>query len=186
VPAMNAGDDSDLRETATGRSEIYRGRLLTLYEDTISAADGTPGRREVVTHPGAVAVVATVPDGRVVVVRQWRHPLGQALWEIPAGLLEPDEPPLLAAQRELREETGYTAAGWRLLGVLATAPGFCSERLTLFAADGLTPGEPDLDEGEIVRAALMTPDELLLLAAAGETDAKTVAALALAALPPRA
>jgi hypothetical protein len=104
---LNVSTDLDgtarLHETPVGRRAIHAGRLISMFDDQVSLADGTLTHREVVEHPGAVAIVAIDAEGRVVLVRQWRHPVGRALWEIPAGTRHRDEPPLQTAQRELEE-----------------------------------------------------------------------------------
>ena len=100
---------------------------------------GQTADREIVEHPGAVAVLGLDESGRVLMIRQYRHPVGRLLWEIPAGLRDkPGEPLLAAAERELLEETGYRAAGWRVLGDFFTSPGFSTERIRIFLATGLT------------------------------------------------
>ena len=130
------------------RSEvIHRGRYLEFRVDTIVRADGTTGTRDVVGHPGAVAVLALDDDGRLLLVRQWRIPAGQAMLEIPAGTLDVHdgvtEDPDVAARRELEEETGQRAATWRKLATFWTAPGFASERMHLYLATGIAGADED-------------------------------------------
>ena len=172
--------DAHLREEPVGRRPAYGGRLLQVFEDTVRTADGTEARREVVEHPGAVAIVATDTDGRVVLVRQWRHATGHALWEVPAGTREPREQPADTARRELSEETGYSAREWRPLGHGAVSPGYSNEEIWFFAASGLTEGAtaPDVDESLDVK--LFTRGEVSRLAVDGDVDLKTLAGLALA------
>lgn len=172
-----------LRETLSSREEVFAGRLLHVYRDEVRLPDGATATREVVEHPGAVAIVATDGDGRILLVRQWRHPLARALWEIPAGTREPEEPVEETARRELREETGYAAEHWETLGVAASSPGFSTELTHFFAARHLTEGEPGTDDDENVEAALFTPAEIGRLIAGGEVDSKTIAGLALAGFP---
>jgi ADP-ribose pyrophosphatase len=146
-------DDQRLLETTVSSRLIHTGRYLTVREDTVRDADGHEHLRDVVGHPGAVAIVA-IQDGHVLMVRQYRSPAGRVLSEIPAGTLErgPDgttEDPALAAARELGEETGYAAASWRHLAAFYTAPGFAEEYMHLFLATDLTPIDghvPDADE----------------------------------------
>ena len=133
-----------LTETVVASREIHRGRYLNLRIDTIERLDGTRHDREVVGHPGAIAVVALDDENRVLLVRQWRLPAGGPLLEIPAGTLDRHadgsvEDPALAAPRELEEETGYRAARWEPLGSFWTAPGFATELMHLYLATGLEP-----------------------------------------------
>jgi ADP-ribose pyrophosphatase len=145
---------------------IHRGRVLEFRVDTVERADGHRARRDVAGHPGAVAIVALDPDGRVLLVRQYRHPAGRVLLEIPAGTLDRDPAsgavvdPLAAARRELEEETGHRAGRWERLTDFWTAPGFATERMFLYLATDLAPAAegrlgPDEDETlELVRLPL--------------------------------
>lgn len=131
------------------RSErIYEGNVINLRLDEVDARKG--GRRmfEVAEHRGGVVVIARPSPEAIVLVRQHRHAVGGDLWEVPAGMLGPAEDPALAAARELREETGYRATGLRYLWAAYSSPGFSSELLHFYVADGLEPGEPDPDENE--------------------------------------
>lgn len=165
------------------RSVPFAGRLLRVELDQAREPVG-PGeygptvRREVVRHPGAVAVIAVTPERRLVLVRQYRYAAGRPLLEIPAGTLEPGETPEDTARRELREETGYTAENLRPLGSFYSAPGFCDEVIHLFLADGLTPGEPDTDFGEEIHLVELPVEEARRkLLTGGFEDAKTLVAL---------
>lgn len=133
------------------------------------------GCREIVQHPGAVAVLVTDELGRILLVRQFREGAGRELWEIPAGTLEPGEKPYSCAIRELREETGLSVK-LRFLGVIYPTPGYSSERIFLFWAKAK--GEA-IASGEIAEARFFTKEQILELARRGEGDAKTLAALAL-------
>jgi 8-oxo-dGDP phosphatase len=114
------------------------GALVTLRTDEVQMPDGDVTARDVVEHPGAVAVVALDGAGQVLMIRQYRHPVGRMLWEIPAGLRDvPGEPLLAAAERELREETGYTAKTWHVLTDYFTSPGILTERVRVFLARDL-------------------------------------------------
>ena len=175
--------DDLLREHPVERRTVFQGRLLTVHDDTVETADGNLAGREIVEHPGAVAIVATDADGRVVLVRQWRHAIGRALWEIPAGTLTPGEEPESAARRELAEETGYTAEIWERLAMGPTAPGYSGELLHFFAARRLSPGETHSDPDEHVIAQLFTEAETGQLIAEDAVDVKTIAGLALAGFP---
>ena len=160
---------------------LFEGRILKLRVDKVRLTSGVEAEREVVDHPGAVAVVAVDERRRVVLVRQYRYPVKQPLEEIPAGKLEPGEDPLLAAQRELEEETGYLAGSWEQVGDFFTAPGFCNERMRLFFARGLRSGHRHPDEDEEVEGYLLDLEEAARRAAEGRFhDAKTIAGLLLA------
>jgi ADP-ribose pyrophosphatase len=166
----------------TLRSEtVHRGKLLTVRVDTVRLPSGRETGREVVVHPGAIALVPMLPDGRVIFVRQWRHAVGQALLELPAGTREEGEEPATTAARELTEETGYTAERLVPLGRFFTAPGFCTEEIHCYLALGLAPGsaKPEEDEG-ITLEPLPLAETAAVIARGDIHDAKTIAALAMA------
>jgi ADP-ribose pyrophosphatase len=178
-------------EQLARREVLAEGRLLTFHLDTVTDAEGVERRREVVIHPGGVAILALTDDERVLLVRQYRHAVGRICLEVPAGTLDRDEAgqredPLLAARRELAEETGYQAADWQLLARFFTAPGFATEEMHLYLATGLSPaGEgigPEPDE-RLELTELPAADALALVDRAEVEDAKTlIALLALARL----
>jgi 8-oxo-dGDP phosphatase len=119
--------------------QIYTGRIISLRKDTVAMPGGGTSDREVVHHPGAVGVVALDDDDRVVMVRQYRHAIGEHLWELPAGLRDVDgEPPVDSARRELAEETQLAAERWSLLVSQHPSPGFCDELIHLYLAEGLS------------------------------------------------
>lgn len=127
----------------TYRSErVFHGKLLSVRVDEVTLPDGRRARREIVEHPGAVAILALDNQGRVALVHQFRKAAQSALWEVPAGTLEPHEDPLECAQRELQEETGFSANDWQHLLTFYTAPGFCTEQMQLFLAEDLHPVAP--------------------------------------------
>jgi len=152
---------------------------------TIERADGSRSERDLVWHPGAVAILARDPDGRLLFVRQWRVPADRALLEIPAGTLDVHdggvEDPGLAARRELEEETGYRAASWQKLAEFWTAPGFASELMHLYLADGLTAadvGRLGPDEDEHLELERLTLGEALAKVDDGSiADAKSILGL---------
>ncbi len=185
---MPAGDDpvgdALLREAPRERRTLYEGRLLTLHVDAVETAGGAMASREIVDHPGAVGIVAVDAEGRVLLVRQWRHAVGRALWEIPAGTLGKGEQPEAAARRELAEETGFTARRWERLGTGPVAPGYSGEILHLFAATLLTVGEAHTDPDEKVVARLFDADEIRAVAAGDGLDIKTFAGLWYAGISP--
>ena len=119
--------------------EVYAGRIISLRTDTVAMPGGGTSVREVVHHPGAVGIVALDDEDRVVMLRQYRHAIGEHLWELPAGLRDVDgEPPLLTAHRELAEETQLAADRWSLLATQHPSPGFCDELVYLYLAEGLS------------------------------------------------
>jgi 8-oxo-dGDP phosphatase len=139
--AAGAGWLADIpaRWPVTGSAELAAGSVVRLRRDTVSMPDGERVGREVVEHPGAVGIVAIDEEGRVLLIRQYRHPVGRELWEIPAGLRDvAGEPLIMTARRELLEEAGYQAADWQVLADFFTSPGISSERLRVYLARGLT------------------------------------------------
>lgn len=118
--------------------EVHTGRVTRLTIDSVVLPNGHRAELEILHHPGGAAAVALDADGRVCVLRQYRHAAGGYVWELPAGRLEPGEPPLETARRELVEEAGVAASGWRSLGVSLSSPGVFTERIHLFLATGLT------------------------------------------------
>jgi 8-oxo-dGDP phosphatase len=122
--------------------QVYEGRIISLRRDTVAMPGGGSSVREVVHHPGAVAVVALDDEDRVVLLRQYRHPVGEHLWELPAGLRDEDgEPPLETAKRELAEEALLAAEQWSLLTTIYSSPGFCDEQVLIYLAEDLTSTE---------------------------------------------
>lgn len=169
-------------EQTISAETIYRGKLLTVRKDQVRLENGRETIREVVVHPGAVAIVPLLPAGRVILVRQYRYAAGRALLELPAGTLDkPGESPAAAAARELGEETGYTATDYRELAAFFTAPGFCTEKITVYLATGLKPGAQDQMEDEnITLETVPLADTPALIASGDIADAKTIAGLLLA------
>jgi ADP-ribose pyrophosphatase len=180
-------DDEDLREIVIGSEILHRGRLGDFRVDTVQFSDGRTSTREILGHPGAVAIVAIDPDGQVLLVRQWRTAAGRAMLEIPAGTLDRIDPPGTiedperAAPRELEEETGYRASGWRKLATFWTVPGFASELMHLYLATGLMPAHDDRlgpDEDERLALVRMPFEEALAAVDRGEIcDAKSIVGL---------
>jgi len=176
------GDDP-LEEHVVASDVIHRGRYLEFRVDTIARSDGTTGFRDVVGHPGAIAVLALDDDGRLLLVRQWRIPAGRAMLEIPAGTLDVHdgvtEDPDVAARRELEEETGHRATTWRKLSTFWTAPGFASELMHLYLATGIAgvaaEGRLTPDEDERLELRHVTVDQALAMVEdGGICDAKTI------------
>ena len=167
--------DNHLIEHKTGSEEILKGRFLHAFRDTVRLPDGSQAEREYVVHPGAVMIVPLLDDGRLVVERQYRYPVGRAFVEFPAGKLDAGEPVITCAIRELAEETGYRAAEWARAGILHNAIAYSTEGIEVWFARGLVAGERHLDAGEFLDVEIATLEDLEAQAARGElTDAKTL------------
>jgi ADP-ribose pyrophosphatase len=167
-----------MAERTIGSRQVFDGRLLTVRVDDVELPSGRGATREIVEHPGAVAMLAW--DGeRVALVRQWRQAAGDSLLEIPAGTREPGEDPLTTAQRELAEEVGVSAAQWAQGPAFFTAPGFCTEYLTIFLASELAPadGTAEPDEEGLMVEWLPLGDALAALDEGRIRDAKSVAGI---------
>ncbi|MFM8769579.1 MAG: NUDIX domain-containing protein [Rubrivivax sp.] len=170
--------EADLTERLLHQQTLLEGGFLTVRRDTVSLPDGSSATREYVVHPGAVAVVPVLDDGRVVMVRQFRYPLGQVLLEFPAGKIDPGEPVWNCARRELREETGYTACQWARACRVHNAAAYSTEGIEIWFATGLQPGSQSLDAGEFLEVVEVTEQELDSLAKTGQlTDVKTLIGL---------
>ncbi len=153
----------------------YQGRVLDVRVDHVLEPGGVRAVREVVMHRGSVVVLPVFPDGRVLLIRQYRHPAGQALWELVAGSIETGESPLAAAARELREETGYGAESFRPIVEFYSSPGFLTERMYLIHASGLTLHRAHPESDERIRAKVFSRRELVrLLSSRGIRDGKTL------------
>jgi ADP-ribose pyrophosphatase len=165
-------------ETLVSTETIYSGKVVTLRVDTVRLRDGLLTTREVVAHRGAVAVVPFVDAGTILMVKQYRRAVDQVLLEIPAGTIEPGEAPEACARRELEEETGYAAGSLLRLIDQYLAPGYSSERLTVFVARELTLGEARPDEDERLEIVRIAASRVFDMIKSGEIrDAKSIAGL---------
>ena len=173
-----AGGDAHLREARIQSEQVYRGHFLDVRRDQVRLPDGNFAQREYIIHPGAVMIVPLLDDGRLVMERQWRHPLRRVMLEFPAGKLEPGEAPFDCAVRELAEETGYRAAEWARAGILHNAIAYSNEGIEVWFARGLSLGARHLDAGEFLDVSIAEAEELDAMARRGElTDAKTLIGL---------
>ncbi len=160
------------------RRRVYDGKIIRLNLETASLPDGRQAELEIVRHPGGAVIAAIDADGNVCLIRQYRYAIDQWIWELPAGLLEPGEEPVVSAERELMEETGLSASRWQSLGNMLSSPGFCDEYLYLFLATGLQQGETQHEENEFIEVHWLPLEQAVGKALAGEiSDAKTAVGL---------
>lgn len=168
----------DLTEGRLDGEQVYDGALLKVYRDRVRLPDGREGAREYIRHPGAVAIVPLFDDGSVLLERQFRYPNARVFIEIPAGKLEPGEPHLETAQRELLEETGYIAAEWTRITTVNTAIAYTDEAIELYVARKLEKRTAQLDDGEFLETLIVPFDEAMAMVRDGRiTDVKTVIGL---------
>jgi ADP-ribose pyrophosphatase len=169
---------SDLTETELSSETVFQGSLLHVKRDQVRLSNGSETGREYIVHPGAVLVVPVLDDRRLVFERQFRYPLRKAFIELPAGKIDPNEAPLTTGQRELLEETGYTAREWRYLAALHPCIGYSDEIIHIYLASGLQAGEHSRDHDESLEVFTLTLDEAMQALRRGEiTDGKTMIAL---------
>ncbi len=171
-----------IQEEVTIKSEkIYEGKILNLRIDTIELPDKKYTKREVVEHSGGVGVVAITDEDKIVLVKQYRQAISKEMLEIPAGKLELNEEPRITAIRELKEETGYSTDNLKYITEFYPTPGYCNEKIHVYMADKLKPGEQDLDEHEYVEVVEMPFDEAYEKTLNGDiSDAKTIIGILLA------
>ena len=176
-------NDKSLIEEKIDSRDIFDGKLLHVKSDRVMLPSGVEAVREWIKHPGAAAVVPRFADGNVLLVRQYRYPVHKVTLEIPAGKLDLEgEDPLNCAKRELSEETGYEAAKWRKLTVIATTVGFSDEYIHLYEATELTPGKQHPDDDEFINSVKVKLDDAIAMIYDGTIiDAKTIVALLMAA-----
>ncbi len=157
---------------------IYKGPVFGLRRDEVIEPSGVRAMREVITHPGSVVVLPVLPDGRILLIRQYRHATRQYLWELVAGRMDPGETPKVAAARELIEETGHRAKRFRVFLDVFPTPGFLEERMFILLAEGLTAGEAEPEEDEKIISRAYTRKQLEEMIRSGKLrDAKSIAGI---------
>jgi ADP-ribose pyrophosphatase len=156
---------------------LYTGKIFRLQRDTVVEPGGVRADRDIVVHPGSVVVMPIFEDGRVLLIRQYRHTVGEFLWEFVAGRKEPEERPTIAARRELLEETGYTAKRLRKMLHIIPTPGFVNEWMWIFAAQGLVEGTAQPEDDEKITPRIFTLKQVDSMVRSGRLrDAKSIAA----------
>lgn len=173
--------DIDLIEECTASETLVEGQFLTLKSDQVRLSNNQTGVREYVLHPGAVVIVPLLANGNLVLEKQFRYPVGKVFIELPAGKIDPDEDVLVTGQRELLEETGFSAKHWVKLGLQHPCIGYSNEVIHIYLATALTPGPHARDEGEMLNVFELSFAECIEMVHRGElTDSKTIVALFLA------
>lgn len=177
-PAQGVNEPAPhLAESRLGGQPVFEGVLLKIQRDSARAADGTECVREYTLHPGASAIIPVFDNGDLLLERQWRYPLNRSFLEFPAGKLDAGEDPLASAIRELREETGFSAAQWARAGQMHPVISYSTEVIHLFLAKGLTKGPAALEAGECLDLVRLSQDDFFQAVHQGQvTDAKTMTA----------
>ncbi|HEX4855941.1 MAG TPA: NUDIX hydrolase [Limnobacter sp.] len=167
--------DKHLEETCISSHRVFDGHLMKVNQDRVLLPNGGESVREYTVHPGAVAIIPVLQDGRYVMERQFRYPLRRVFLEFPAGKIDPGEDPLATAHRELLEETGYVASSMEYLTTIHPVISYSTEKIELYVARGLTLGERRLDANEFLDVVLVEPADLMKQIRAGEvSDVKTI------------
>jgi len=173
-----AADQAEDQAEVLSRRTLCEGSFLRLVAEEIRMPHGQETTLEIFRHPGAAAVIPLTADGRVLLLRQYRHAVGGWLWEVPAGKLDPGESPRACAARELIEETGFAAGALTELGPIVSSPGFTDETIHLFLARNLSPAQQHLDNDELLTVEAIPFEQALAMAVSGEiNDSKSVCAL---------
>ena len=177
-PRLPAQEASLGAEATVASQRVYEGRLINLHVDTVRLENGRLTKREIVEHPGAVAVVALDEDANVILVRQFRKPTEKKLLEIPAGTLEAGEEPIACARRELKEETGYRAERMEPIGGFFSSPGFCTEYIHVYLATGLKKGHSALEDDEAIEIIKIPSSDIPSMVSQGKIcDGKSIVGL---------
>lgn len=170
--------EQDLLETTVRKIYTFKGHIINVRNDDVQLSNGHITSREIVEHRGGVGILPVTEDNEILMVKQYRYAYGEILMEIPAGKLEPGEEPFHTGIRELHEETGMTASVYYDLGIDYPSPGYCNEKISMFAATGLQQIGQKLDEGEFLNVVRVPYDEALRMVYEGRlTDSKTVIAI---------
>jgi ADP-ribose pyrophosphatase len=174
----NKEQGKSLVEETLSTEWVFRGKLLHVRRDTVRLPDGKTTQREYIQHPGAVAIIAVLDSGELLLERQYRYPVRREMIELPAGKIDPNEPPLETGKRELLEETGYVAESWQHVADVDLAIGYSDERIHFYLAKGLKHVGAQLDEGEFVEVFPLSLATALDWVREGKiTDVKTVSGL---------
>ncbi|QQX85385.1 NUDIX hydrolase [Cupriavidus necator] len=169
------GNDDALKEVCVASATVHRGKFLTLKQDIVRLPDGKQTGREYVVHPGAVMMIPLFNDGTVLMERQFRYPIGEVMLEFPAGKLDPEEGAQRCGERELLEETGYSAARWDYLTRIHPVISYSTEFIDVFLARDLTHGEAQLDDGEFLETFITPVGQVIDWVRSGRiTDVKTI------------
>jgi len=168
-------EDDHLTEKCLNSKPVFKGRLLDIYLDKVQLPDGSTSTREFTVHPGAVTLVPVLPDGRIMLIRQYRYPVKRVMIELPAGKLDPGEDYLITADRELQEEIGYRAGRFTLLGEIDPCVGYSDEHMWICLAEDLVIAKNNPDQEEFIELLPVTRTEALNMATDGRiTDVKTI------------
>ena len=163
------------------KASLYEGRIFKLLRENVTLDNGVTVDLDIIHHPGASAMVPISGNDNVILIKQYRHAIGDFIWEIPAGTLDPNETPLECAQRELIEETGFSANTWQKLGEITPVPGYSDERIHMFLAADLLPAEQNLDKDEVLNVHEVPLDKAIEMIHKGAIqDSKTISGLFMA------
>lgn len=173
-----------MKNTKINKSNVvYDGRLFRLVRENVTLENGITTDLDIIRHPGAAAIVPAHGYDSIVLIKQYRHAVGEHIWEIPGGAFDKNEDPLECAKRELLEETGYTATFWEKLGVISPVPAYSDERIHVYFAANLTKESQNLDKDEILRVYVLKVPKVLDMIHRGEIrDSKTIASIFMATL----
>lgn len=170
-----------MKATVHNSKRLHKGRVFELFSENITLPNGVTTDIDILHHPGAAAIVPMSDEKTLVWIRQYRHAVGEYIWEIPAGTLDPEEAPLVCAKRELIEETGFSANSWQSLGQIVPVPGYSNERIHLFLARDLSPMQQNLDRDELLDVHHIPFEEAVAMVLSGQVvDGKTICGLLLA------